>query len=93
MVQLDGLVAGYQARHRAEPAAIPFMSRRDFIFCNGNGELYDLIAISQSADDLADSMSAHELYMHVALQGRCSGLVTVTRALPSNMLLLQRTAG
>lgn len=68
------------------------MSRRDFIFCNGNGELYDLIAIPQSADDLADSMSAHELYMHVALQGRCSGLVTVTRALPYNMLLLQRTA-
>jgi hypothetical protein len=38
--QFDGLVAGYQARHHVEPGTIPQLSRRDFVFLNGNGESY-----------------------------------------------------
>ncbi len=36
--QFDGLYAGYAARHQAEPDRIPALSRRDFVFVNGNGE-------------------------------------------------------
>ena len=81
LAQFDGLVAGYQMRHRVEPAAIPFMSRRDFIFLNGNGELYDLIARQPQMPALA-KLAPHELYMHVALSGRCSALVTISRTAP-----------
>lgn len=37
LAQFDGIVAGYQARHEAEPEEIPPLSRRDLIFLNGNG--------------------------------------------------------
>ena len=57
---------------------IPFMSRRDFVFLNGNGELYDLIARQPQMPDLA-KMAPHELFVHVALAGRCSALATVSR--------------
>ena len=57
------------------------MSRRDFIFLNGNGELYDLTARQPQMPDLA-KMAPHELYVRVALAGRCSALVTVSRAPP-----------
>ena len=36
--QFDGLVAGYQARHEAQPELIPPLTRRDFVFLNGNGK-------------------------------------------------------
>ncbi|KAK9840599.1 hypothetical protein WJX81_003823 [Elliptochloris bilobata] len=77
LAQFDGLVAGYQMRHRAEPTAVPFMSRQDFIFLNGNGDLYDLTARQPQMPD-PSAMSPHELYMHIALAGRCSALVTVS---------------
>lgn len=79
LAQFDGLVAGYHMRHSVDPVAIPFMSGRDFVFLNGNGELYDLIARQPQMPDLA-KMAPHELYVHVALAGRCSGLITVSRA-------------
>jgi hypothetical protein len=37
LAQFDGIVAGYEARHEAEPEEIPPLSRRDLIFLNGNG--------------------------------------------------------
>ena len=78
LAQFDGLVAGYHMRHSVDPVAIPFMSRRDFVFLNGNGELYDLIARQPQMPDLAE-MAPHELFVHVALAGRCSALATVSR--------------
>jgi hypothetical protein len=36
--QFDGIVAGYQARHAADPSSLPPLSRSDLMFLNGNGE-------------------------------------------------------
>ncbi|CAL8471420.1 g10962 [Coccomyxa elongata] len=78
--QFDGLVAGYNARHHLEPDRIPALSRLDFVFVNGNGELYDLLeAKSPHLHAVApDRMSAVELFHDLALKGRCSALITVT---------------
>ena len=37
--QFDGIVAGYQARHAADPSSLPQLTRRDLVFLNGNGAL------------------------------------------------------
>ena len=89
LAQFDGLVAGYHMRHSVDPVAIPLMSRRDFVFLNGNGELYDLIARQPQMPDLA-KMAPHELFVRVALAGRCSALITVsrTRSCSCGLLLL-----
>jgi hypothetical protein len=45
LAQFDGIMAGYQARHEAEPEEIPPLSKRDLIFLNGNGMLSSLPAV------------------------------------------------
>ena len=35
--QFDGIVAGYQDRQAQTGSSLPYMSRHDFIFVNGNG--------------------------------------------------------
>ena len=87
LAQFDGLVAGYHMRHSVDPVAFPFMSRRDFVFLNGNGELYDLIARQPQMPDLT-SMRPHELFVQLALAGRCSALITVSRTPPYSCCLL-----
>lgn len=38
LAQFDGLVAGYQARHAAaDDEKVPPLSKKDFLFVNGNG--------------------------------------------------------
>ena len=81
LAQLDGMVLGYQARHLAaqDNATVPFLTYRDFLFLNGNGELYDVIAAldPSKAPDYAE-MHAEEAYAQLALSGRCSALIKAT---------------
>ncbi|KAK9864545.1 hypothetical protein WJX84_003217 [Apatococcus fuscideae] len=77
--QFDGMVDGYQQASRdANSPDLPLLQRQDFIFVINNGELYDIIEFFKPGA-LYDweAMSGHELYQNVALQGRCTGLVTV----------------
>lgn len=48
------------------------------------GELYDIIpSFAPGRSHAMDSMGGKELYAHLATSGRCSGLIKVTRALPT----------
>ncbi|KAK9807611.1 hypothetical protein WJX72_004015 [[Myrmecia] bisecta] len=78
LAQFDGMVAGYQARSDAagDGSRIPPLTKADFLFTNGNGELYDILDGLQPTD--YDSMPAHQLRATLALSGRCSALVKVT---------------
>eukprot|EP00775_Hariotina_reticulata_P011811 gene11811-11955_t len=87
--QVDGLYEGYAAAMTAAEAEasaagkqleVSPLGREDIIFLNSNGELYDLLDMydSKAAQAKLDSMTADELYRHVALQGKCSALIKVT---------------
>lgn len=82
LLQFDGLVAGYQAAveeeaHEVEARGgvrvLPTLTPTDFLFLNGNGDLYDLIERFRPAAETPPPPS----YARLATAGRCSALVAV----------------
>ena len=76
LLQFDGLVAGYQAavdeeKEADEKSSLPPLTATDFLFLNGNGDLYDLI------ECFRPSPSPPPTYARLATAGRCSALVAV----------------
>ncbi|KAK9795552.1 hypothetical protein WJX73_006243 [Symbiochloris irregularis] len=82
LAQFDGLVAGYNARQQQvnDSTRLPALTKRDFLFVNGNGELYDIIPsfAPDNASTFYDELDADRLYARLATAGRCSGLIKVT---------------
>ena len=86
LAQLDGMVLGYQARHKQaqDNSTVPYLSYREFLFLNGNGELYDIIpSLDPSKAPTYADMDADQAYAKLALAGRCSALIKATGTLPA----------
>ena len=86
LAQLDGLALGYQARHRQaqDNDTVPHLTYQDFLFLNGNGELYDIIPSLDPAKAPAYAgMHPEEAYAKLALAGRCSALIKATGGPPA----------
>lgn len=107
MRQFDGLVDGYQARARAEGPAKSHefgnLTKRDLLFINGNGELYDVLAKPRNISDDRlhfnprsprsfddPSLSPGELFTRLAGSGKCSALIKVASDL-SNLYMAHST--
>lgn len=105
--QFDGLVEGYRARVSAEGSSQAHvygnLTKRDLLFMNGNGELYDVLAMPRGNESRALGFNPHGaasfddpsltpdmLFTRLAGSGKCSALVKVASDL-SNIYMAHST--